>query len=116
MREKRRQANMSHLNIRKAMLLAAVGASMALALPAVAQAAAASPAVHAAQAARSQIRPNGEIEWFTGDTYPDTSAGLAACTARGVQYESTGAGSWSCWLGNPDAGLYGLWILSPIRS
>jgi len=107
---------MSRLNIRTAMLLTTVGASMALALPVAAQAAAASPALHATQAVRSQIRPNGEIEWFTGDTYPDTAAGLAACTARGVQYESTGAGSWSCWLGNPDAGKYGLWILSPIRS
>jgi hypothetical protein len=111
---------MARLAISKAMLLSVIGASMALAAPVAAQAAAAPAAAHASHNASmiraSMVRPNGEILWFTGDTYPDTSAGLAACTAKGVSIESTGGGSWSCWLGNPDAGLYGLWILSPIRS
>ncbi len=51
---------------------------------------------------------------FTGLTYPDTAAGLAACHARGVIYQQSGAGNPLCWLGSPDAGLYGLWIVRVI--
>lgn len=92
------------------MIVSVLGAIMVLVLPAAAQAATSAPASHNASVAV----PNGEIEWFTGYTYADTAAGLAACTAKGVSYEQEGVGSWSCWLGNPDAGLYGLWVLSHI--
>jgi hypothetical protein len=102
--------------VRKALLVPALGAVIGLGLPSAAQAAtAASAAVHAHQTVPHAV-PNGEIEWFTGDTYPDTAAGLAACTAEGESYQREGVGSWSCFLGNPDAGLYGLWILSHIQA
>ena len=94
----------------QAMFLSVLGAVMVAGLPATAQAATSAPAIHNA----SPAVPRGEIEWFTGYTYPDTAAGLAACTAKGVSYEQQGVGSWSCWLGNPDAGLYGLWVLTHI--
>jgi hypothetical protein len=101
---------MTPMALGKAVFLSALGATMVLALPAAAQAATSGPAAHNASA----VVPNGEIEWFTGYTYPDTAAGLAACTAEGVSYEADGVGSWTCWLGNPDAGLYGLWVLTHV--
>jgi hypothetical protein len=92
-----------------AVLLSAAGATMALALPATAQAATSTPAVHSAT-----VRPHGEIEFFTGFTFPDTAAGLAACEAKGNTERSEGEGSPTCILGDPDAGMYGLFVLRPI--
>ncbi|HEY1920015.1 MAG TPA: hypothetical protein VGH27_30960 [Streptosporangiaceae bacterium] len=60
-------------------------------------------------------RPDGEIFWFSGDTYPDTAAGLAACNTEGTYERAHGVSTYSCWLGNPDAGLYGLWLGDIIR-
>lgn len=51
------------------------------------------------------------ILYFSGDTYPDTAAGLAACNAEG-SYERAHGGvtSWTCLLGDPHAGRYNLWL------
>jgi hypothetical protein len=91
-----------------AVILSTLGATTALALPATAQAATSAPATHSA----STVRPHGEIEFFSGFTYPDTAAGLAACIAKGeAMYVSKGVGSISCFLNNPDPGRYGLMVL-----
>jgi hypothetical protein len=53
------------------------------------------------------------ITYFTGLTYPDTPAGLTACQEEGEElvYISDGEDiNYSCQLGNPDAGVYNLWI------
>jgi hypothetical protein len=66
----------------------------------------ASTAAHA-----SPARPDAPTWWFTGYTYPDTSAGYSACAADG-EFENSAGGSinWSCKLGDPDAGVYNLWL------
>jgi hypothetical protein len=72
-------------------------------------------------AAQAHVTPSGAssatvdpiITYFTGLTYPDTSAGLAACGSEGQElvYISDGEDiDYSCQLGNPDAGVYNLWI------
>jgi hypothetical protein len=71
-------------------LLAAVAAGSVMASPAVAQAQTTASSSHVA----SSVKPSGEIFWFSGKTYE---------RAHGVS-------TYSCWLGNPDAGLYGLWL------
>jgi hypothetical protein len=62
--------------------------------------------------------PAGQIveTSFTGLTYPDTSAGLSACDAQGAA-DITNAPplygnvtGYSCELGDPDAGVYNLWL------
>jgi hypothetical protein len=82
------------------MVLPVLGASLALAFPLSAHA--------------SAVRPNDEVVVFTGHTYPDSAAGLAACEAEGKIYEESGAGVTDCWLGEPDAGLYGLFMVRTI--
>jgi hypothetical protein len=77
-----------------------------MASPAVAQAQTTASSSHVA----SSVKPSGEIFWFSGKTYPDTAAGLAACNAEGTYERAHGVSTYSCWLGNPDAGLYGLWL------
>jgi hypothetical protein len=55
--------------------------------------------------------PEGIISAFIGCTYPDTSAGLAACEAMGTyDVEHGGVAGYSCALSDPDAGVYNLWI------
>jgi hypothetical protein len=57
------------------------------------------------------VRPDSTVLVFTGDTYPDTSAGLAACDAEGPIIQARDdADKWFCLLGRPDAGLYGLYM------
>jgi hypothetical protein len=75
-----------------------IGAGLMLVVPAAAQA---SPATHI-----------GETWFFSGYTFPDTSAGYSACAADGEFEVSLGgaASNWSCELGNPNAGVYNLWI------
>jgi|HubBroStandDraft_4_1064222.scaffolds.fasta_scaffold833438_2 hypothetical protein len=88
-------------------LFAAIAAGMIMASPATAaQAQTSAPGGHAA----ASVRPDGEIWWFSGHTYADTAAGLAACNAEGTYERAHGVATYSCWLGNPDAGLYGLWL------
>lgn len=56
----------------------------------------------------------GRFSVFTGDTYPDTSTGLAACDAQGHADEVHGLGyvvGYTCALGDPDAGVYNLWLI-----
>jgi hypothetical protein len=50
---------------------------------------------------------------FTGLTYPDTSAGLSACDTEGASLLTFPYGAvygYNCELGNPDAGVYNLWL------
>jgi hypothetical protein len=98
---------MSRLTFGTAMVLPVLGASLALAFPISAHAA----TTHAPYTA---ARPDDEVVVFTGHTYPGTAAGLAACEAEGKVYEASGAGVTDCWLGEPDAGLYGLYMVRTI--
>jgi hypothetical protein len=54
--------------------------------------------------------PDGIISAFTGCTYPDTAAGLAECDAMGEYEAQHGSLGYSCPLGNPDPGVYNLWV------
>jgi len=59
------------------------------------------------------MEPNTQWE-FSGLTYPDTNAGLGACNAEGLYFHETVPAqniAWQCQLGNPNAGVYNLWIL-----
>jgi hypothetical protein len=105
---------MSGLTFGKAMVLSVLGASLVVAWPASAQATTSVPASAHASHHASTARPNDLVEVFTGHTYPDTAAGLAACQAEGKIYQQSGAGVPYCWLGEPDAGLYGLWMIRTI--
>ena len=98
---------MSRPAIVRLAVLAAFGVSLIMAGPAAAQAG--TPALHGS--ARSTARPDGVVWWFSGYTYPGTSDGYSACVAKG-EYERShgGVSTFSCQLGNPDAGLYGLWL------
>jgi hypothetical protein len=69
-------------------------------------------------AAHETVTPDASITEtsFTGLTYPDTSAGLSACEAQGAA-DITNAPplygdviSYSCELGDPDSGVYNLWL------
>jgi hypothetical protein len=85
-------------------MLSVLGAAALLAVPATAYASAAAPA----------HKVTGEIMWFTGYTYPETAAGLAACNAKGETYVSQGVGSYTCFADNPDAGQYGLFVFKHV--
>jgi hypothetical protein len=72
----------------------------------------------AVSAAHGTVTPDAPIieTSFTGLTYPDTSAGLSACDAQGAA-DITNAPplygnviGYSCELGDPDAGVYNLWL------
>lgn len=95
---------------RKSALLIALATLTVLVSPAAAQAAA--PAVSAPTShSNVVVKPDSTVLEFTGGTYPDTSAGLAACDKEGpILQAQEGANKWFCLLGNPDAGLYGLWL------
>jgi len=97
-------------------LLAAAASGLILASPALAQTHAPAVSRTAAVSHTAGARPDGEVWWFSGDTYADTAAGLAACNAEGTYERGHGVSTYSCWLGNPDAGLYGLWLADIIRS
>jgi hypothetical protein len=61
--------------------------------------------------ATPDIEPNTQWEFF-GLTYPDTSAGLAACNAEGSALHQALPQQnifWQCRLNTPDPG-YDLWI------
>jgi hypothetical protein len=93
--------------------LLSVALGSALVIPAAAQAAASAPAARIVRMAVPNIPPGAQWE-FEGATYPDTSAGLAACNSEGkllfVQFPKTDI-SWNCRLGSPYSGVYNLWIL-----
>jgi hypothetical protein len=103
---------MGRLAMAGALISVALGS--ALALPVAAQAASSAPAARIARVAASagrhavvpDIPPNGQWQ-FTGLTYPDTSAGLAACEAEGAHlvttYHATDI-TYAC------QGAYQLWI------
>jgi|SRR5580693_526574 hypothetical protein len=105
---------MRRLTIAGAVLSLALGS--ALAVPLAAQAATSAPAASTSavrQAVSPNLDPGTEFEFF-GLTYPDTTAGLEACQAEGA---SLHAGlpaqdlSSECLFGNPNKGVYNLWIL-----
>jgi hypothetical protein len=90
----------------KLALLAALAALMALLSPAAAQA-----ATH--HGTHGTIHP--DYATFTGYTYPDTALGLTACNADGQYILDNSGGNyqdWRCELNNPDAGLYGLYMVT----
>jgi len=104
----------------------ALGASLTFTSPATAHAAPAATAAtqtsHFAAMARpddmarpdAMARPDDEVFRFTGDTYPGTAAGLAACQAQGKIFEAESEGVTDCELGEPDAGRYGLYMVRTI--
>jgi hypothetical protein len=56
--------------------------------------------------------PQDVWRWaYYGDTYPDTSAGLAACDAEGQSLIKAPINNYNCILGNPNANVYNLWVL-----
>jgi hypothetical protein len=105
---------MGRLTVAGAVLFVALGS--ALALPVAAQAATSAPAASISagrQVASPAIEPGSEWE-FSGLTYPDTTAGLAACHAEGVYFHESVPSqnlAYECLLNDPDSGVYNLWIL-----
>jgi hypothetical protein len=53
---------------------------------------------------------------FTGCTYPDAPAGLAACQADGAYQVRHGIYFYTCPLNDPDEGVYNLWITVVVPS
>src|SRR5262249_20650631 len=91
----------------KLIFSAALSAAAVIAVPAVAMAA---PAHNHSQASAA-ARAGGTRKWFTGDTYPQTPAGLAACQAEGAYLIANGpydAPAYNCSPGNPNPTLYNL--------
>jgi hypothetical protein len=96
---------MRRLAIATLTLLATFAAGLLLVAPVSAQ----------ARSVPGSASPDGQIWWFSGYTYPDTSAGYSACVAQGVYERShDGVATYSCRLGDPDAGLYNLWLADTI--
>jgi hypothetical protein len=61
------------------------------------------------------VVPQDFYRWyFTGFTYPDTSAGLTACNAKGQSLPKPPNANWACELGTPNANVYNLWALEHI--
>jgi hypothetical protein len=97
---------MSGSIVLKSAIFAAAGIAVLFLYPMSAQA-------HATASGVTTDTSSPIITYFTGLTYPDTSAGLSACDEEGEElvYISDGEDvGYSCQLGNPDAGVYNLWI------
>jgi len=92
----------------------ALGASLTFSSPATAHAATAATAATQTSHFAAMARPDDEVFRFTGDTYPGTAAGLAACQAQGKIFEAESEGVTDCELGEPDAGRYGLYMVRTI--
>jgi hypothetical protein len=89
----------------KSAAIAAAGAAALFFSPALAQASTASTAAPATEPII--------ITYFTTLTYPDTSAGLLSCEEQGAGLVAESDGedlNYNCELGDPDAGVYNLWI------
>jgi hypothetical protein len=107
---------MRRLKMTGAFLSVALGAVFVLS--ATAQAATSAPtagiAGMATPAGHHAVRPAVQPVWlFFGSTYPDTSAGLAACNADGAALIADNSPEWSRWqcrLNTPHAGSYNLWV------
>jgi hypothetical protein len=66
-----------------------------------------------AQASTTPSATDPIITYFTTLTYPDTAAGLLSCQEQGSTFVADSDGEdlgYSCELGDPDAGVYNLWI------
>jgi hypothetical protein len=101
---------MLKLFIAKPLVIAALGVTVALGSSMAANAGVASsnaPVTHSVIKSGTIL-----ITYFTGDTYPETSAGLSSCQKEGEALVAAGGPnfSYSCDPGDPDAGLYNLWI------
>jgi len=71
-------------------------------------------ALPAAAQAAIPASPPGTTWGPTGNTYPDTPAGLSACVTYGNALHKALPNqnlSFSCLLNNPDPGVYNLWLL-----
>lgn len=93
----------------KSAISIAAGAGIFLYSPITLHAAAATPSAAVTAAPDTTLFLNA----FTGYTYPDTSAGLSACDAEGsylVDYSDGNFVNYYCTLGDPDAGVYNLWV------
>ena len=95
---------MSRLLSVKPVIFAALGAAVFFSFPIAANAAASAGA-----------GSNGITVYhtYTGLDYPDTAVGLADCQEMGSEIllsPAAHAKAYSCDLGDPDAGVYGLWI------
>jgi hypothetical protein len=93
----------------KSAISIAGGAGIFLYSPMTLHAAAATPSAAVTAAPDTTIF----IDAFTGYTYPDTSAGLSACDAEGTVLVGNSDGYFVgsyCSLGDPDAGVYNLWV------
>jgi hypothetical protein len=94
----------------KPLVIAALGVAVALGSSMAANAGVTSPN---APVTHSVIKSGTIlITYFTGDTYPETAAGLSSCQKEGKAIVAAGGPnfSYSCEPGDPDAGLYNLWI------
>jgi hypothetical protein len=109
--------------IAAALLSVALGST--LTIPAAAQAATAAPsslpqvsAVSQKPAVRRAAAPSvqpGEKWEFTGNTFQDNSAGLAACNTEGKADHQQAPGvnlAYECALSSPISGVYNLWLLT----
>jgi hypothetical protein len=97
----------------KSATIAAAGIAALFFSPVLAQAATASPAISASATPASPGAIDPIITYFTGLTYPDTSTGLTDCDLEGetLVYISDGEDlGYQCKLGDPDSGVYNLWI------
>src|ERR1700728_735155 len=104
----------------KSVMSAAAGAGIFLFSPMTVQAVAVTPSATASALATSagRVTPASDtdpfIDLYTGLTYPDASAGLSACDAEGAYLVANGEGEvpgYYCTVGNPDAGVYNLWVV-----
>jgi hypothetical protein len=101
----------------KSVLSVAAGAGIFLFSPMTAQAVTLGPSATASAlptTAGHVTSVNPFIDVYTGLTYPDTSAGLSACDAEGAYLVAHGEGEvpgYYCTLGNPNAGVYNLWVV-----
>jgi hypothetical protein len=95
---------MSRLVAARALLFAVLAAVLVLVSPA---------AAHASSPARAGYSsPQDVWRWvYYGLSYPDTAAGLAACTAKGESLIAPPIHSYACEFGTAVAGEYNLWVL-----
>ena len=94
----------------KPLIIAALGAAVTLGYPAAANA---GVAPSRAAVTHNAIKSGTIlITYFTGDTYPETPAGLSSCQSEGKAIVAAGGPNFSydCQPGDPDAGRYNLWI------
>lgn len=102
---------MSRLFAVRPLLLAVLGAAIALGPAVAAQARVPAHAGVAAHQAVPLARYQLVMGWqFYGFTYQDSPTGLADCNARGKLLVRGSITAYRCILGSPNLGLYNLWV------